>query len=633
MNTKAPLAIHIICHEDFEDKELYERAIFSTFNRDIENYLERGINIPVYFTESSDIKDNSSKYVKNVVVIFVDDEMLLDSSFNLDDIFTDSSLRIIPVAITSNAHKKHSYISDHSFLRAYDYKEKEQQTFYVLFELGHEIYKYLTQKDELSIFLSHAKLDGEDIAKKFKNYIDNDTKLKSFFDATDIQNLHEWAKVLEEGVDSSILLAIQTDKYSSREWCRKEVLLAKKYNVPIVAVNSLERFEDRGFPYMGNMPTITMSDTKDNYQEIIFHLLIESVRSCYQEVFIKYFMKLFFDKAEYSSLSFAPELLTLAHHDNEKSIFIYPDPPLGLEELNLLNGYDDTYAFYTPLNYITNNIDFSSLNIAISVSESQNCETSCLSDIHLKDFIIELTRYLLSAQSTLLYGGDIRYDGDLNFAQIIADLARTYQNTHDETVAIQNYVSYPFSKKIDKKLKGDMLGIVDFIPIERDDSLEDENEDYITSETLRKMRTEMNDKLDVRIIAGGKLEGFSGKYPGILEEAYMALKSNKAVFLVGAFGGATKKIIEAVEGNKPEEFTLEYQFKYDKFKTLYNKYEDKDKFGYGNIVSFLNSQGIDRLNNGLSREENEILFESKNVHEILFFIFKGITNLNGGNDE
>ena len=62
-------------------------------------------------------------------------------------------------------------------------------------------------------------------------------------------------------------------------------------------------------------------------------------------------------------------------------------------------------------------------------------------------------------------------------------------------------------------------------------------------------------------------------------------------------------------------------------------YEDGDEFGYGNIVSFLNSQNIDGLNNGLSREENKILFESKNIHEIIFFIFKGITNLNGGNDE
>lgn len=43
-----------------------------------------------------------------------------------------------------------------------------------------------------------------------------------------------------------------------------------------------------------------------------------------------------------------------------------------------------------------------------------------------------------------------------------------------------------------------------------------------------------------RICLGGKLEGYEGKEPGIVEEARFALEFNKPLYLLGGFGGAAR---------------------------------------------------------------------------------------------
>ena len=48
MIEKLPIAIHIISHKDFLDREEYNNEIYATFSKDLNDYLSRGINIPVF---------------------------------------------------------------------------------------------------------------------------------------------------------------------------------------------------------------------------------------------------------------------------------------------------------------------------------------------------------------------------------------------------------------------------------------------------------------------------------------------------------------------------------------------------------------------------------------------------------
>src|SRR5207247_1977966 len=78
---------------------------------------------------------------------------------------------------------------------------------------------------------------------------------------------------------------------------------------------------------------------------------------------------------------------------------------------------------------------------------------------------------------------------------------------------------------------------------------------YAWARSLTVMREEMNKKTSARVILGGQVTGFKGKYPGLLEEALFALRSGKPVYLVGGFGGCTRAIVDALKGGVPEVLT------------------------------------------------------------------------------
>ena len=50
-----------------------------------------------------------------------------------------------------------------------------------------------------------------------------------------------------------------------------------------------------------------------------------------------------------------------------------------------------------------------------------------------------------------------------------------------------------------------------------------------------------------RICLGGKTSGYQGDEPGVMEEAKLALKYRKPLYLMGGFGGATRRVGEARE--------------------------------------------------------------------------------------
>jgi hypothetical protein len=392
----------------------------------------------------------------------------------------------------------------------------------------------------------------------------------------------------------------------------------------------LKEKEDRSFPYMANVPVIRINDCRDSFYTIIKSLLLESLRAYYQKEFIDYFMENFAKDKNFTPLSFLPELLTLSNKKGKEN-FIYPDPPIGKEELDILTTLKaDNYN--TPLTYINKNSSLKDLKVAISISESQDIYDCGLSLIHLRDLLVELARYLLASDINLIYGGSLAYNGDFNFAEILVNLARTYNDDYTSNKKIINYTE----RTIDDDLRTNCMDSVDFKDIKPDDCFDLTNDDekyktYVSVETLSKMRIEMNKASSIRIVAGGKSKGFSGKYAGILEETYLALKDNKPVFLIGAFGGATKKIIDTLKGKKPEEFTLNYHLNSNcKFRCLYEYYKGNNlekNIDYDDVVEFLNKKGISGLNNGLNEEENQRLFESKNIYEIIYYILKGLESI------
>ena len=153
----------------------------------------------------------------------------------------------------------------------------------------------------------------------------------------------------------------------------------------------------------------------------------------------------------------------------------------------------------------------------------------------------------------------------------------------------------------------------------------------ICSECFAEMRIRMAKESDARILLGGKLKGYLGYIPGIIEEAYQSLSAKKPIYLLGGFGGAAKCLVNVIQGQRPMELTNEFQYDSD-FLLEFRKYsvgKSSIYIDYDYLVDFFRQITIEAISeqNGLSVEENLIIFESTNIHELIFLILKGLRNI------
>lgn len=119
----------------------------------------------------------------------------------------------------------------------------------------------------ISVFISHARQDIPDadqvsidpagVVARIAGWV-RMTKLTSFVDVHDIQAGDDWEQTIvnEAQSSSSALLMIRTDHYSCREWTQKEVLCAKRKDIPILCINAVIHGEERGSFLIDHVPTV-----------------------------------------------------------------------------------------------------------------------------------------------------------------------------------------------------------------------------------------------------------------------------------------------------------------------------------------------------------------------------------------
>ena len=209
--------------------------------------------------------------------------------------------------------------------------------------------------EKVQIFLSHSKhdCDGERIAESIRDWLHQNSGLSSFFDMIDIPAGVRFQDVLNHQVKASAVMAVHTDSYSSREWCRREIIEAKRQNVPMIVVNCMTDIDERGFPYLGNVPIVRMDPNEIGRIEVVTGRLLE-------EVFKDFLWRCRVELAGRSNsgvlfMPRPPELISLANPaftsfanaelisapalpadaDVANPTIVYPDPPLGAEEEQL----------------------------------------------------------------------------------------------------------------------------------------------------------------------------------------------------------------------------------------------------------------------------------------------------------
>ena len=192
---------------------------------------------------------------------------------------------------------------------------------------------------KVQVFLSHSKRDkdGERIAKLIRQALFAGEGLSSFFDVHDIAPGLRFDKVILNQVRVSAVVAIHTDSFSSREWCRREIIEAKRASVPLVVANCIADLDERGFPYMGNVPVVRMNPERaDRIEDVIGRLLDEVLKDFLWRCRVELVQP--GAGPEVRFLPRPPELISLAAlggPPGEDVVLVYPDPPLGSEEQRL----------------------------------------------------------------------------------------------------------------------------------------------------------------------------------------------------------------------------------------------------------------------------------------------------------
>jgi hypothetical protein len=278
--------------------------------------------------------------------------------------------------------------------------------------------------------------------------------------------------------------------------------------------------------------------------------------------------------------------------------------------------------------------------IGISISESENLSELGYGVPHLKDAVIEIARYILASGGKVAYGGDMRQGG---FTELIFDLLAYYKSDkilqpHER---FYSYLAYPLSATLTLEKQAELRQNVSFNKIAPPIDLQIENANeflkpdtpnnlYVWTRCLTKMREEMEAECNARIFIGGRTKGFKGKCAGVLEELLIAIEHNHPVYLVGAFGGITKDIIEALKGNKPDSFSNEYYFDNDDYKKmflLFNGKHTNNKIDFPKYLATLQQIGLNKIaeQNGLTSEDNLRLTKTPHISEVVYLILKGLT--------
>ncbi len=327
----------------------------------------RGLGMPVRFRTALGRDDVPApvpfgRSRRTVVFVLADDFLVASASWRdyCSQLVADAGEPdlVVPVAI-SDCSNLPPALSNLEAIRL-DKAPTELHEDVLLRDALHDLCRCLDPEGaKVKVFLSHAKQDGLDIATTVRAHLHDEDRLDDFFDAADLPDGVRFGEfILASAGSSHALLAIQTDTYGSREWCRVEVLEAKRRRVPIVVLAAVERGEARSFPYMGNLPVIRWRGP-ETAAAVAGAVLREVLRSRYFPRRVESLCRLHGLDAERQVLSHPPELLTAlalrgpASDVDSGNWVLYPDPPLGAEELAVLAELDPALRPVTPTALLT----------------------------------------------------------------------------------------------------------------------------------------------------------------------------------------------------------------------------------------------------------------------------------------
>ena len=664
-----PLLVHLIFHPDSVQARRLAVALHRSFNCDP---LLPGLRVPtVMLSEDGSglppVSHDLDEAQHSIAIVLSDDFMLVSGSqegrvswpdfvLNISKLCSGAKHRFLPVQLSKNAWPLHDQLNETNFIAAH-FQEEAQLQQWLERRLLIEISRFLLGQSRgedapVTLFLSHAKHDvGVDprLFDAMVAHLQATQPVHAWVDSGQIQAGMSFKDSIESAVQTSAVMVLATAAYSGRPWCRREVLLAKKHGRPVVVVDGLNGVDVRSFPYVGNVPVISWGE--DGARRAVDFLLKEIVRIEHTKLVLE-------SQAQPNDvvLSSPPELLTLAPLPMGASV-LYPDPPLSDEEEEALAPLEKKLS--TPLQRIGAQRVLDKQKIALSISESDDVKRYGLLPEQLDDAMIEISRHLLVRGAVLAYGGHVGSDG---YTRALADLVAAHQSlsTLPQLQRIENFVGWPLPfVKMPVNRKAELMKLVTFVRTPRPDGVEkldpqvflaepeffpadSPTRRYAWARGMTAMRAQQSSETMARIVIGGKVgptetaqpdggrqhSWYSGRIPGVVEEAISTLQAGRPVYLCGAYGGAAALLIDLIEGRTRDEFTWDYQKRAPHAEAMRVIYEQEGTqwFDYPQMAKYLSDMGISGLSrlNGLTEAQNRVLFRLRDVPALIELLLEGL---------
>lgn len=206
--------------------------------------------------------------------------------------------------------------------------------------------------------------------------------------------------------------------------------------------------------------------------------------------------------------------------------------------------------------------------VALSVSESADLSRLGLTEQHCRLVVAEVGRAIMLAGGTVVYGGHLNPGG---YTEILIEEAQRFSSGRSAleiTLAESEYRKLTADELMtaDRNL-GDIgrLTLVSesrtTVPITRalDGSW---TQDALSA--LTAMREHVATETTARLIVGGRLAGYVGAEPGVIEEARLTIQSGHLLLVAGGYGGAAAAVAQRLypqylEGWMPDAYPAHVQ--------------------------------------------------------------------------
>lgn len=364
------LALTVLHHPDDTVCSALAERLRRHFTSDHAASLGERLGVPVAVQDQSDLTVDLDRAETAAVIVLADQRLAGDAAWidTVERLVVDcevAGLRARPflVSLDPAALRMSPRIGRINFLRWDQWKgDDEDKAQRLLSDLTYQCCRilraWLSQRIErnkacrdafaeylanIQLFLSHSKHDGdkagETLARAIRDHLHEQSGYDSFFDVHDIPAGLPFDDVLIHCLrrPATVFLAVLTDSYASREWCRREVIEAKRAGAPMVVAHAVTEGEERAFPYLGNVPVVRLSpDRPECIPLVVGRLMVEVLKDYLWQC------RLAASGAPrrrgVAFLARSPELISLVATRRNCRMIVYPDPPLGIEEADLFDA-------------------------------------------------------------------------------------------------------------------------------------------------------------------------------------------------------------------------------------------------------------------------------------------------------